>query len=335
MVENLLDIHWWHWCLFIAAVFVGLFLDLVVFHRKEHAPSIRESLYWSVFWIGLALLFNAYVWWWGYHLHGTSEAGVKFLTAYVVEKSLSVDNLFVFAVIFRYFGVHIRYQHRILFWGILGAIVTRGLFILAGVELIRAFEWLIAVFGLFLCYTGAKLAFASGEEVHPEKNFILRFARRIMRITPEVRYDRFLVRRDRVLYATPALLVLLVVESTDVLFAVDSIPAVLGISRDPFIVYSSNVGAILGLRALYFLLAGVLERFRYLHYGLAVVLVFIGLKMVAEYAAVTFTNHHGHLIDPWVSLAIVGGILGASLLPTLFTKPGASSDDVDQETRQE
>lgn len=334
MAENLLDIHWWHWCLFIAAVVVGLFLDLVVFHRKEHAPSIRESFYWSVFWIGLALLFNAYVWWWGYRLHGTSEAGVKFLTAYVVEKSLSVDNLFVFAVIFRYFGVHIRYQHRILFWGIMGAIVTRGLFILAGVELIRAFEWLIAVFGLFLCYTGAKLAFSSGEEVHPEKNVILRFARRIMRITPEVRFDRFLVRQDRLLYVTPAFLVLLVVESTDVLFAVDSIPAVLGISRDPFIVYSSNIGAILGLRALYFLLAGVLERFRYLHYGLAIVLVFIGLKMVAEYFAATFMHHRGHLIDPWVSLAIVAGILGASLLPTLFAKAGGQSGDMDRDATE-
>ncbi|NMC19009.1 MAG: TerC family protein [Thermogutta sp.] len=318
-----------------AAVVVALFLDLVVFHRKEHAPSLRESFYWSVFWIGLALLFNAYVWWWGYRLHGTSEAGVKFLTAYVVEKSLSVDNLFVFAVIFRYFGVNIRYQHRILFWGILGAIITRGLFIIAGVELIRMFEWLIAVFGLFLCYTGARLAFASGEEVHPEKNIILRFARRIMRVTPEIRYDRFLIRRDGLLYVTPAFLALLVIESTDVLFAVDSIPAVLGISRDPFIVYSSNIGAILGLRALYFLLAGVLERFRYLHYGLAVVLVFIGLKMVAEYVAVTFMNHHGHLIDPWVSLAVVGGILGASLLPTLFVKQGANPDGVDRGTLDE
>ncbi len=335
MVENLLDIHWWHWCLFIAAVFLGLVLDLYVFHRKEHAPSIRESLYWSIFWISAALAFNAYVWWWGYRLHQSSEAGIKFLTAYVVEKSLSVDNLFVFAVIFRYFGVDIRYQHRILFWGILGAIATRGSFIVAGVELMRIFDWLMAVFGLFLCYTGAKLAFASGEEVHPEKNIVLRLARRVIRITPEIRYDRFLLWRERLLYATPALLVLLVIESTDVLFAVDSIPAVLGISRDPFIVYSSNIGAILGLRALYFLLAGVLERFRYLHYGLAVVLVFIGLKMTAEYAAVTFAHCHDHLINPWVSLAVVGGILGISLLPSLFLPRGAKTTENDSPSRRE
>lgn len=318
MTENLLGVHWWHWFAFLAAVGVALMLDLVVFHRKGHAPSLAESLGWSVFWIALALAFNGYVWWWGWQLHGDSEAGIKFLTGYVVEKSLSVDNLFVFAVIFRYFGVELKYQHRILFWGILGAVIMRGVFIIAGVELIRMFDWVIGVFGLFLIYTGLKLALAADKQVHPEKNVILKLSRKIVRVTAENRFDRFFVRAGGLWYVTPALLVLLVVESTDVLFAVDSIPAILGITRDPFIVYSSNIGAILGLRALYFLLAGVLDRFRYLHYGLSVVLAFIGLKMIAEFSAEKFFDHQGHLVNPWVSLGVVAALLGLSLVPSMF-----------------
>lgn len=319
--ENLLEVHVWHWIVFLAGIAVLLVLDLVVFHRHLHAPSLRESALWSVFWVGLALLFNAFVWWWGWHLHGDSEAGVKFLTGFVVEKSLSVDNLFVFAVIFRYFGVHIKYQHRILFWGILGAIIMRGIFVAAGVSLIQMFEWILLIFGGFLIYTGIHLAFSRKENVHPERNVVLRFATKWFRILPQPVFDHFFVRHGGLWYATPGLLVLLVVESTDVVFAVDSVPAVIGITRDPFIVYSSNIWAILGLRALYFLLVGVLDRFEYLHYGLAAVLSFIGLKMVGEYLGHHYFGLHGRLIDPWLSLGIVGGILLVSLVPTFFVKP--------------
>lgn len=326
MAENLLEVHPWHWGAFLTLVVILLIVDLLVFHRGEHKPSLRQSTILSAFWIGLALLFNAFVWWWGWQLHGDSEAGVKFLTGFVVEKSLSVDNLFVFAVIFRFFGVDTRHQHRILFWGILGAIVMRGIFIVAGVGLIQLFEWILLVFGGFLIYTGIRLACSSAEKVHPEKNLVLQFARRYFPICRETVFNRFFIREAGRLCATPAFLVLLVVESTDVLFAVDSIPAVIGITRDPFIVFSSNIWAILGLRALYFLLVGVLDRFHYLHYGLAAVLSYIGLKMVAEYGAHHWFDFHGRLIDPWLSLAVVGGLLGLSLIPTLCGyKPRASA----------
>lgn len=326
MVENLLEVHWWHWWAFLALVVVLLILDLVVFHRRDHKPTLRESALLSAFWIGLAFAFNAFVWWWGWQLHGDSEAGVKFLTGFVVEKSLSVDNLFVFAVIFRFFGVDIRHQHRILFWGILGAIIMRGIFIVAGVGLIQLFEWILLVFGVFLIYTGIHLAFSNSENVHPEKNVVLRFGRRYLPISSTAIFDRFFVREAGRLFATPAFLVLMVVESTDVLFAVDSIPAVIGITRDPFIVFSSNIWAILGLRALYFLLVGVLDRFHYLHYGLSAVLSFIGLKMVAEYAAHHWFEYHGRLINPWLSLAVVAGLLSLSLIPTLLGYTPRRSD---------
>lgn len=334
--ENLLDVHFWHWGLFLLGIGFLLFLDLLVFHRHDHTPSLQESFLWSVFWVGLALVFNAFVWWWGWHLHGNSEAGVKFLTGFVVEKSLSVDNLFVFAVIFRYFGVHIKYQHRILFWGIVGAIVMRFIFVIAGVKLLQMFEWILLIFGGFLIYTGIHLAFAKKENVDPERNIVLRFARRWFRITREPIFNHFLVRKDGLLYATPGLLVLLVVESTDVVFAVDSVPAVIGITRDPFIVFSSNIWAILGLRALYFLLAGVLDRFEYLHYGLAAVLSFIGLKMVGEYLGHQYFGLHGRLINPWVSLLIITTILTISLIPTLlgFTPKKALSENDEQNKQQ-
>ncbi|GAB6165083.1 TerC family protein [Thermostilla marina] len=328
-MENLLSIHWWHWPAFLGLVIVLLLADLVVFHRHSERPSLRQAAWWSFVWIALALIFNAFVWWWGWYQHGTSEAGVKFLTGYVVEKSLSVDNLFVFAVIFQYFGIDLRYQYRVLFWGVLGAIVMRGLFVFAGVELIRMFDWVMVVFGLFLVYTAVKLAFSDDEQVEPEKNFMLRIARRYFRITDRLHGERFFVRLDGLWYATPLLLVLLVIESSDVLFAVDSVPAVLGVSRDPFIVYSSNIFAILGLRALYFLLAGMLDRFEYLQFGLSAVLGFIGVKMVGEYAAEKWFGHHGHLIGPWWSLAIVGGILTLSVLPA-FWKRGGPADSLSE-----
>lgn len=317
MEENLLQVHPWHWAAFLLLVCVLLLVDLF-FHRREHEPSLRESAVWTAFWIGLALVFNAIVWWWGWRLHGTSEAGVKFLTGFVVEKSLSVDNLFVFAVIFRYFGVQIRHQHRILFWGILGAIILRGIFVAAGIGLIQLFEWVLLVFGVFLIYTAIRLAFSTDENVHPEKNIALRLARKYLPLSKANVFNHFLVRENGRLLATPGLVVLLVIESTDVIFAVDSIPAVIGITRDPFIVYSSNIWAILGLRALYFLLVGVLDRFKYLHYGLSAVLAFIGFKMVAEYVTHHHLGYSGRLISPWLSLAIVAGLLTLSLVPSVF-----------------
>jgi len=327
--ENLLNVGPEHWLGFVALVLVLLFLDLVIFHRRAHAPSLFESTVWSVVWIGLALVFNGFIWWWGWIEHNSSEAGMKFLTGYLVEKSLSVDNLFVFAVIFRFFQVQLKYQYRVLFWGILGAIVMRFLFILLGVELIHRFDWMLVIFGLFLVYTGFKLAFGDDEKVDPERNVLLRTARRLLRITREDHGQRFFARENGVLCITPLLLVLLVVESTDVLFAVDSVPAVIGITKDPFLVFSSNVFAILGLRALYFLLAGVLDRFRFLHYGLSAVLVFIGLKMMAEYVAEEFFHHKGPLVPAWVSLLVVGGLLVLSIIPSLLLS--ARKPDKDRE----
>lgn len=318
MPETLLPVELWHWFGFGGLVVALLTLDLVVFHRHVHTPTLRESAGWSVFWIALALVFNGVIWWWGFREHGNSHAGVNFLTAYLVEKSLSVDNLFVFAVIFRFFQVPMKYQYRVLFWGILGAVFLRLAFILAGVELIHQFEWLVAVFGVFLIYSAFKLAVAQDSEVHPEKNVLLRTARRLLRVSREDHGERFFARENGRRCITPLFLVLLVVESTDVVFAVDSVPAVIGITRDSFVVFTSNVFAILGLRALYFLLAGVMDRFRYLHYGLSAVLAFIGLKMIAEYAAKVWMNRKDlDLIPSWVSLLVVAGLLAISMVASM------------------
>lgn len=306
---------------------VGLLaLDLVVFHRRVHTPTLLESAGWTVFWIGLALIFNGFIWWWGMVEHeGSSEAGVKFLTGFLVEKSLSMDNLFVFAVIFRFFAVPLKYQYRVLFWGVLGAIVMRLVFILAGVSLVQAFEWVMLIFGGFLMYSGIQLGLHESTDVHPEKNIVLRGARKYLPVTREDHAQRFFAREHGALCMTPLFLVLLVVESTDVLFAVDSVPAIIGITKDPFIVFTSNVFAILGLRALYFLLASVMNRFRYLHYGLSAVLVFIGIKMIAEYVGQHWFDRE-RLIRPWVSLAVVGTLLtvsvAASAIATWREQPG-------------
>lgn len=308
----------WHWLTFGALVVFLLALDLLVFHRKAHAPSLKESAAWSVFWIALALLFNGFVWWW---LGG--EAGVLFLTGYLVEKALSVDNLFVFLVIFRFFQVPLQYQYRVLFWGILGAVLMRLVFILAGAELIERFHWMNFILGVFLLYTAFKLVTHSGAEVHPEKNIVLRVARRLLPISRgdhREHLSRFFVREDHRLCITPLFLVLLVVESTDVVFAVDSVPAILVITKDPFLVFTSNIFAILGLRALYFVLADVMDLFRYLHYGLAAVLGFIGLKMTAEYTSevLGWKQEDVSLISPWMSLAVVAAILTLSILLSIL-----------------
>ena len=265
------------WAGFGLLVFVLLALDLGVFHRRVHVIGLREALLWSIFWICLALVFNVGVYYW----FGKTHA-LEFFTGYVIEKALSVDNIFVFVVIFSYFAVPQELHHRVLFWGILGALVLRGIFILAGAALIQTFHWVIYVFGAFLVFTGVKLFLDRGSEVHPENNPVFRFFRRFVRSVDGYRGAHFLVTENGARHATPLLLVLVCIEATDVVFALDSIPAIFAITRDPFIVYTSNIFAILGLRALYFLVAGIIPKFRFLRVGLAVVLVFVGVKMLIE-----------------------------------------------------
>jgi TerC family integral membrane protein len=291
------------WILFNLFVVAMLALDLSVLHRPSHPVRFREALAWSGLWIALATAFAVLVLFW----HGRTPA-LQFVTGYVVELSLSVDNLFVFLVIFRYFKVPDAYQHKVLFWGILGALVMRGVFIVAGVGLIRRFSWIIYLFGGLLVYSGVKLLRQGETEIHPEKNFVLRLFRRAIPVTTDYVGGQFLVRRGG-LYATPLLVVLLVVETSDILFAVDSIPAVLAITLNAFIVYTSNVFAILGLRSMYFALAGLMDAFHYLHYGVSLVLIFIGLKMLG--------SHYVNIPTGW-ALAIVLVVLGGSIFASLL-----------------
>ncbi|MEK7782613.1 MAG: TerC family protein [Candidatus Binatota bacterium] len=295
------------WVVFNVFVLGILALDLAVFHRKAHVVSLREALAWSCVWVSLALLFGL-----GIYLLRGGEKALEFITGYLIEWSLSVDNLFVFLVIFSYFAVPAIYQHRVLFWGILGALVLRALFIATGTALLSKFHWMIYVFGVFLIFTGIKLLFAGDEKIEPEKNPAVRLVRRFMKITPSFEGQRFFVRKDGMLWATPLFLVLVVVETTDVIFAVDSIPAIFAITLDPFIVYTSNVFAILGLRALFFLLAGVMGMFRFLKVGLSFVLCFVGVKMTI----VDF-----YKIPIGISLGVVGAILLLSIVASLFVRP--------------
>jgi tellurite resistance protein TerC len=295
------------WFAFNLFVLIAIALDLGVFHRKAHKIGFREATLWSFVWVGLAVGFGSFVW----HWYG-AQRGLEFFTGYVIEKALSVDNLFVFLVIFRAFQVDERVQHRVLEWGIIGALVMRGIMIATGVALVSRFSWILQLFGVFLVYTGLHMLLKRDKAVHYERNPIFRFASSHLRVTKDYRGSNFFVRENAKLFATPLVLVLLIVEITDVTFAVDSIPAIFGITRDAFIIYSSNVCAILGLRALYFLLADTLEYFRYLGIGLAFVLLFIGAKMV---------------LDPWwhasvkLSLAVVAGVLLATMLLSLLAGP--------------
>ena len=275
------------WAGFIVFVLIMLVLDLGVFHRKAHEIKLKEAILLSVFWITLALLFNLGIYMWYGH-----EQGVTFLTGYIIEKSLSVDNLFVFLLIFTYFGVPKKYQHKILFWGVLGAIIMRAIFIFAGIALIQRFHIMIYIFGAFLIFTGIKMAIEDEKKVEPEKNIVLKIFKKIFPITKDYRESKFFVRENGRWNATPMFVVLLVVESFDLLFAVDSIPAILAISRDSFIVFTSNIFAILGLRALYFALAQVVDKFTYLKVALSLILTYVGVKMVISdlYKISTFTS---------------------------------------------
>jgi tellurite resistance protein TerC len=291
------------WILFNIFVVAMLVLDLGVLNRRSHRVSFREALAWSGIWIALAASFAVIELFW----HGRVQS-LQFVTGYVIELSLSVDNLFVFLVIFRYFKVPDQYQHKVLVWGILGALLMRGVFIVAGVSLIARLAWITYAFGALLIYSGIKLLRQGEEEIHPEKNPVLRLFRRMFPVTKEFVGSQFFTRRDGI-YATPLFVVLLIVETSDILFAVDSIPAVLAITTNAFIVYTSNVFAILGLRSMYFALAGTMDLFHYLHYGLSVVLIFIGLKMVG--------SHYVNIPTGW-ALAIVLLVLGVSVLASLM-----------------
>jgi tellurite resistance protein TerC len=291
------------WILFNLFVVAMLALDLGVFHRRAHEVRFREALAWSAMWILLAATFAAIIYFW----HGRVPA-LEFVTGYTIELSLSVDNLFVFLLIFRYFRVPGEDQHKVLFWGIIGALIMRAIFILVGVSLIRRFHWIVYAFGALLVYSGIRLFTEAGSEVHPEKNPVLRLFRRWVPVTQDYHAGKFFVRQPALL-ATPLLVVLLVVETTDLLFAVDSIPAVLAITLNAFIVYTSNVFAILGLRSMYFALAGMMEIFHYLHYGLSVVLIFVGVKMLLS---------HYYQIPTVVALGVVAGVLLLSVLVSVI-----------------
>jgi len=312
------------WILFNVFVIAMLALDLGVFHKKSHKVEIREALIWSGVWIGFAMIFALMLWmgWIYKEPFDHADVTMKFLTGYLIEKSLSVDNVFVFVLLFGYFKVPGEYQHKVLFWGILGALIMRVIFIFAGVALIHKFEWIIYIFGAFLIFTGIKIAIQKDKEMHPENNPVLKLTKKFFRMTPDFVGDKFFVTKDKIKYATPLFAVLVLIETTDLIFAVDSIPAVLSISNDPFIVYTSNVFAILGLRALYFALAGIMHLFHYLNYGLAVILVFVGTKMLLGKGT----------IPTEVSLLVIAGVLITSVMLSLLfpKKKNAVENQIEQ-----
>jgi tellurite resistance protein TerC len=292
------------WIGFNIFVLAMLALDLGVFHRQAHVVKVKEALIWSAVWIVLALLFNLGVYFWR-----GAETALEFFTGYLIEKSLSVDNIFVFILIFSYFNVPAQYQHKVLFWGIIGALIMRAILIAVGATLIAKFHWIIYLFGGFLILTGIRMAVQKNTEIHPEKNPLVKLFKRFMPVTNEYHGEKFFIKDKGRRFATPLFIVLLIVEATDLVFAVDSIPAIFAITKDPFIVYTSNVFAILGLRSLYFALAGIMGYFHYLKIGLALVLVFVGAKMM--------------LVDVYkipigLSLSVVGGILLLSVLASLI-----------------
>jgi tellurite resistance protein TerC len=294
--------------LFILFIVAMLAIDLGVFNRKAHSISLKEAVIWSIVWTVLALAFNAGI----FHYAGPT-AGLEFFTGYLIERALSFDNIFVFVIIFSYFGVPAKYHHRVLFWGVVGALITRALFVGAGAALISRFEWVLYIFGAILIVSGWKMIVQKEVEVHPDRNIFIRAARMLFPVETGFETGRFILRKNGALHITTLFLVVLTVETTDIVFAVDSIPAVFGVTHDPFIVFSSNICAILGLRATYFLLAGIMQSFEYLSHGLSLVLIFIGAKMlIAEFVHIPIT----------VSLVVVAAILFIAVTASLF-KAGA------------
>ncbi len=310
----------WLWVGFNLFVLAMLALDLGLFHRKSHAVSGKEALAWSVVWISLSLVFNAIIYFYWHRImpessYTNKEAALAFLTGYLIEKSLSIDNIFVFILIFSFFAVPTAYQHHVLFWGILGALLMRGILIAVGAALLHEFHWIIYIFGAFLIFTGIRMAVHRAQDIHPDQNPLVRFFRRFMPVTENFEQDKFFIRRAGKLMATPLFLVLLIIESTDLVFAVDSIPAIFAVTQEPFLVYTSNIFAILGLRALYFLLANVMDKFEYLKLGLSAVLTFVGVKMVAVDL---------YKIPVGISLGVIASILIISVLASLWKARGSS-----------
>lgn len=319
------NIPLWIWGAFLGFVGLMLALDLGVFHRKAHKVEMKEALTWSGVWIALSLAFNVLIYFFWDRIqpgssYSPSDAGVAFLTGYLIEKALSVDNIFVFLLIFAYFKVPEEYQHRVLFWGIIGALIFRGLFIALGATILERFFWMMIVFGLFLIFTGIKMALAKDKKLDPEKNPLVKLFRKIMPVTPNYVGQNFFTRIDGKLWATPLFVVLLMVEFTDVIFAVDSIPAIFAITSDPFIVFTSNVFAILGLRALFFAIAGLVSMFRYLSYGLAAILVFVGGKMLYNYFEKAVRPEFSKF-PVTLSLGIIAGILIISIIASIKFPP--------------
>ncbi len=302
------------WLLFNVGVLTLLILDLFVFNKKTETVSVKSALWWSAFWVGLAVAFNIFVYYWK-----GPEAALEFVTGYLIEESLSVDNLFVFMILFNYFRVPAGMQRKVLFWGIIGALVLRAAFIIVGIELIEKFEWTVYILGLFLVYTGVKMAINSDSEMEPEKNPLLTFINRFIPVSKSYDRDKFFTRINGKLFATPLFVVVIIIETTDIVFAADSIPAILAVTKDPFIVYTSNVFALLGLRSLYFALAGIMQLFHYIHYGLSIILAFIGVKLLIQ---------NWYIIDMRVSLLVVAGILGLSVFfSLLFPKKELVAED--------
>jgi tellurite resistance protein TerC len=302
---------WLPWVIFGVLVTAFLVVDLGVLERHPHAISLREATFWSASWIVVSLLFNLGVYFWR-----GRDAALEFFTSYILEKSLSADNIFLFAVIFGAMAVAAQYQHKVLFWGVLGALVMRGVFVIAGVELVRRFHWVLYLFGIFLVITGIRLLWEKRREFDPAQSPTLRVARRIFPITEQYEGPNFFVRREQKRFFTPLFLVLLLVETADVAFAVDSIPAIFSVTQDPFIIYTSNVFAILGLRSLYFVLAGVISRFRHLRTGLSLVLVFVGAKMLAA---------HWFKLSTGIALLVILGILATTVIASLRAEKAASA----------
>lgn len=302
------------WALFNVLVLGMLALDLGVFHRQSHVVKAKEAAIWTVVWIVVALIFGGFLYWWK-----GADTAMEYITGYLIEKSLSADNIFVFVLIFTYFAVPAQFQHRVLFWGVLGALVMRGVFIALGAALLSAFHWVMYVFGAFLVFTGIKLITQKEEAIDPGQSPILRLVRRFFPVTENYEGNLFFVRRKGVLMATPLFVVLALVESSDVMFAVDSVPAIFAVTKDPFIVYTSNVFAILGLRSLYFLLADVLGKLRYLKFGLSVILVFVGTKMLVS----------GFLpVPPAVSLGVIVGVLTITVVASLMAAQKEAAGEV-------
>jgi len=299
------------WSGFLIVVILLLSLDLGLFHRKAHSVGMREALVWTITWVSLSLLFGAYL-----YTHRGHQKGLEFFTGYLIEYALSVDNVFVFIVLFNYFAVPARLHHRVLFWGILGALIMRATFILVGAALLEAFHWIIYVFGAFLVFTGWKILRQEATEIDPDRNPVVRLFQRFVPLVSGYESEHFFVKKAGRRFATPLALVLVTVETTDLVFAVDSIPAIFAVSRDPFIVYTSNVCAILGLRSMYFLLAAVMGRFVYLSTGLGIVLIFVGAKMLVS---------HYYTIPIGLSLAIVAAVLIGSVVISLLFPPVINS----------